>query len=121
MNKTFNGNTFSSMGLSAYTEWMESWFVSLLPLLKPTASIYICGDWRSSTAIHQVLAKHVCVRNRITWEREKGRGAQKNWKNSSEDIWFATVSENYTFNLDAVKLKRRVLAPYRDKTGKPKD
>lgn len=121
MNKTFNSNSFASMGLSEYAEWMESWFVPLLPLLKPTASIYVCGDWRSSTAIHQVLAKYVHVRNRITWEREKGRGAAKNWKNSSEDIWFATVSDEYTFNLDAVKLKRRVLAPYRDETGEPKD
>ena len=24
-----------------------------------------------------------------TWQREKGRGASANWKNSTEDIWFA--------------------------------
>ena len=44
-----------------------------------------------------------------------------NWKNCSEDIWFCTVSENYTFNVEAVKLKRRVLAPYKDRNGNPKD
>ena len=36
----------------------------------------------------------------ITWEREKGRGAARNWKNCAEDIWFATVSREYTFNVD---------------------
>lgn len=121
MNKTFNTNSFSGMGLIEYADWMETWFAPLLPLLKPTASVYVCGDWRSSTAIHQVLAKYLVVRNRITWEREKGRGAAKNWKNCSEDIWYGTVSDNYTFNVDAVKLKRKVLAPYRDQDGQPKD
>ncbi len=60
------------------------------------------------------------MRNRITWEREKGRGAKSNWKNASEDIWFCTMSNEYVFNVDAVKLKRRVIAPYTDK-GTPKD
>jgi len=67
------------------------------------------------------LAKYFTIRNRITWEREKGRGAKSNWKNSSEDIWFATVSNKYTFNVDDVKLKRRVIAPYVDNKGVPKD
>ena len=37
-----------------------------------------------------------------------------------EDIWFATVSSEYTFNLEAVKLRKKVLAPYRSQ-GQPKD
>ncbi|MBI5729537.1 MAG: site-specific DNA-methyltransferase, partial [Ignavibacteriales bacterium] len=48
-------------------------------------------------------------------------GAKKNWKNNSEDIWFCTNSNKYTFNTDTVKLNRKVLAPYRDSNGKPKD
>ena len=61
------------------------------------------------------------MQNRITWEREKGRGSKSNWKNSSEDIWFCTMSEDYTFNVDNVKLRRKVLAPYRNGDGTPKD
>ena len=61
------------------------------------------------------------MRNRITWEREKGRGANSNWKNAVEDIWFCTLSDDYVFNLDAVKLTRRVRAPYTDENGAPKD
>ncbi|MGE5497424.1 MAG: DNA-methyltransferase, partial [Syntrophothermus sp.] len=92
----------------------------LKPLLKPTASVYICGDWLSSASIYQAASKHFIVRNRITWEREKGRGAKSNWKNAGEDIWFCTMSDEYTFNLDAVKIRRRVMAPYTQE-GKPKD
>ena len=39
----------------------------------------------------------------------------------SEDIWFCTLSDEFTFNVDAVKLKRRVIAPYRNEEGQPKD
>lgn len=119
--KNFNGATFKAKSLPAYQAWLMSWMSRLPRLLKPTASIYMCCDWQSSNAIYQVFAEHFIVRNRITWEREKGRGAKRNWKNASEDIWFGTCSDDYTFNVDAVKLQRQVRAPYRDRTGKPKD
>jgi site-specific DNA-methyltransferase (adenine-specific) len=121
LNKTFNQASFSTLSTSEYELWLESWIAPMVRILKPTASVYICGDWRSSTAIERVCEKHFVVRNRITWEREKGRGAETNWKNCSEDIWFCTMGERYTFNVEAVKLKRRILAPYIDNLGQPKD
>lgn len=121
LNKTFGKTTFSRLPVDQYTAWLRSVFRAVRPLLKPTATIYICGDWRSSTSIFTAASECFLVRNRITWEREKGRGAFTNWKNSSEDVWFCTVSDSYTFNVDAVKLRRRVLAPYRHMDGRPKD
>lgn len=121
LTKTFTSTTFRKKSITKYAEWFENLLVELLPTLKNTASVYVCSEWCSSTAVHLVLDKLLKVRNRITWEREKGRGAKKNWKNASEDIWFATVSEDYTFNVDNLKLKRRVLAPYTDSSGAPKD
>ena len=121
LNKTFKSRSFKKKTIDEYAQWFESWLTRLLPTLKTNATVYVCCDWYSSTAIHLVLEKHLKVRNRITWEREKGRGAKRNWKNSSEDIWFATVSDNYLFNVEDVKLKRRVLAPYTDANGMPKD
>ncbi len=121
LNKSFNQLKFKKTDDEHYQSWFESWFEKLIPCLKPTASVYVCCDWVSSPAIYNVLKKHLIIRNRITWEREKGRGAKNNWKNCSEDIWFATMSDDYYFNCDAVKLKKRVLAPYKDKSGQPKD
>jgi len=121
LDKEFNRTIFKQRTTEGYLQWLETWFPILLPTLKPTASVYFCGEWRSTTAIHLLLEKYLVVRNRITWEREKGRGALTNWKNCSEDIWFCTVGKEYTFNVDAVKLKRRVIAPYRTNSGKPKD
>jgi len=120
LTKEFGRESFTRQSDEAYETWLDSWLQLCVPLLKKTTSVYICGDWRSAAAIQRVGSTHFRLRNRITWEREKGRGAKANWKNAAEDIWFFTVSDEYTFDLDAVKTRRRVLAPYRV-DGRPKD
>ena len=120
LDKNFHGNGFKKLNLTDYTEYTEKWISALIPKLKDTASIYVCCDWESAMAIGLVLDKHFILRNRITWGRDKGRGAKSNWKNSMEDVYFATVDKNYTFNLDSVKQRKKVIAPYKV-DGKPKD
>lgn len=121
LTKSFNDRQFRKTSIDEYAEWLDSWLSQTVRVLKPTASVYICGDWRCSAAIHRIGEKYFTPQNRITWEREKGRGAKSNWKNCSEDIWFFTVSDDYYFNVDAVMLKRQVIAPYTDSNGAPKD
>jgi len=121
LDKQFSSISFKSMEIEEYEEWMNSWLKKIVRILKPNASVYICGDWKSSTAIFNSAKKYFKIQNRITWEREKGRGAKTNWKNCSEDIWFCTMSGKYKFNVEDVKLKRKVLAPYKTDSGKPKD
>jgi site-specific DNA-methyltransferase (adenine-specific) len=121
LDKDFNGTKFSQRSVDEYTQWLEGIIKSLKPFLKPTATVYICGDWLTSTSIFEAASKHLVVRNRITWEREKGRGAKSNWKNASEDIWFCTMSDIYKFHVDRVKVRRKVMAPYTDSNGEPKD
>ncbi len=121
LTKNYNGHIFRSKEADEYTFWFDRIVSSLIPFLRPTASLYACSDWQTSTLIFPVLDKHLHVRNRITWEREKGRGAKANWKNNTEDIWFCTLGDEYYFNVAAVKLKRRVIAPYRSDDGEPKD
>ena len=120
IDKDFGGSKFKKMSDEQYEEYTELWIKSILHTLKDNASIYVCCDWKSSSAIERVLKKFFVVRNRITWQREKGRGALSNWKNGMEDIWFATKGRDYTFNADAVKIRRKVVAPY-TKDGMPKD
>ncbi|MBO4251763.1 MAG: site-specific DNA-methyltransferase [Clostridia bacterium] len=118
--KDFGGSRFNKLGCKEYADYTEKWMNAVLPKLKKTASVYVCCDWESSLVIGTVMKKYFTLRNRITWEREKGRGAKRNWKNSMEDIFFATVGSDYKFNLDAVKIRRKVLAPYKE-NGEPKD
>ena len=120
LDKDFHGNKFKKTSGEIYEEYTENWIKLVKPLLKKNATIYVCCDWSSSSHIFIVLNKYFHVQNRITWQREKGRGALANWKNGMEDIWFATNSNKYTFNVEAVKVRRSVIAPYKE-DGKPKD
>ncbi|MBQ9485275.1 MAG: site-specific DNA-methyltransferase [Clostridia bacterium] len=118
--KNFGGRNFKKLTAEDYEKYTKKWIDAVFPKLKNTASVYVCCDWESSLVIGGVLKERFILRNRITWEREKGRGAQKNWKNSMEDIFFATVGNEYFFDLDAVKQRKKVIAPYKE-NGKPKD
>ena len=121
LTKNFNGKVFSARAESEYEQYLESWFSQACSKLKPNGSLYMCCDWKCTASIQRVMEKELTVLNRITWQREKGRGAKENWKNGMEDIWFGVKNPNdYYFDVEAVKQKRRVIAPYRQ-DGKPKD
>lgn len=121
LRKQFAASTFDRRSESAYEEQFRRWLDALLPALRSKASIYVCADWGTSAIVQPILGELFRVRNRITWEREKGRGASLNWKNTSEDIWFCTRGADYTFHPDRVRVRRPVIAPYRGSDGKPKD
>ncbi len=121
LTKNFGCSTFKEMKNDDYAKWLDKWLKKTARILKNDASIYICADWKTSIAIPYVAGKYFILQNRISWEREKGRGAKNNWKNCLEDIWFFTKTKNYHFNLEAVKVLRPVIAPYRDNKGSPKD
>ena len=102
--------------------WTKEWMQIMFYLLSDTGSAYICIDWKQSSNFHFLLKEiGFQVQNRITWKRDKGRGSNKNWKSISEDIWFVTKSNNYTFNIEKVKEIKKVIAPYTDDEGNPKD
>ena len=97
LTKTFGKESFSSRSTADYQDWIESYLEIITPALKSTATIYVCGDWLSSASLYPVLNKFFKIRNRITWEREKGRASKTNWKNCSEDIWYCTMGDNFKF------------------------
>ncbi|GAB1442334.1 hypothetical protein MASR2M39_11690 [Ignavibacteriales bacterium] len=120
LDREFGSSKFRKLPVEEYSSYLRSWLPQMLRLLKPEATIYICGDFISSVSIFAVASEYFKLRNRITWQRDKGRGASKNWKNAMEDIWFFTMGNDYTFNLDAVKEKKSVIAPYKEE-GVAKD
>ena len=119
--KDFGGLSFSAISSDKYIAYLRTWFDKVCDKLKPTGTLYMCGDWKCTAALQTVIEERLTILNRITWQREKGRGARANWKNGMEDIWFAVKDpHNYYFDVESVKQRRRVLAPYRI-NGEPKD
>lgn len=119
--KDFHGNKFSKLNTTSYEAYLRSWFGKVCDKLAPNGTLYMCGDWQCSLSMQKVISEQLTILNRITWQREKGRGAKANWKNAMEDIWFAVKNpKDYYFDVEAVKMKRKVIAPYKV-DGKPKD
>ena len=121
LTKNFNGFKFNSRSDESFDEYLETWFPQVCKKLKPNGSLYMCGDWKCTSSLQRAIEKELSILNRITWQREKGRGAKSNWKNGMEDIWFAVKNpKDYYFDVESVKMKRKVIAPYKV-DGKPKD
>jgi site-specific DNA-methyltransferase (adenine-specific) len=121
LSKRYAERSFHKMKRQHYKDLAETFMKSAKRVLRPNGSIYICCDWHDSVDVSEALDNHFSIKTRITWQREKGRGCSANWKNCMEDIWFAVSNpKDYVFNLDAVKQRRSVIAPYKA-DGKPKD
>ena len=121
LTKNFNGMKFNSRSENSYDEYLGTWFPEVCKKLKPNGSLYMCGDWKCTASLQRAIEKELTIMNRITWQREKGRGAKSNWKNGMEDIWFAVKNpDDYYFDVESVMMKRKVLAPYKIE-GNPKD
>lgn len=75
--KDYHGNKFNRKSQDEYREYTIKWLEKVIPLLKDTASIYVCCDWKSSLVIGDVLYNYFRVQNRITWQREKKDVGQK--------------------------------------------
>lgn len=114
LSKDFNGMKFRARSDDEYEAYLRSWLPEVCRKLRPGGTMYVCGDWKCTSAIQRVLGENLTIINRITWQREKGRGAKSNWKNGMEDIWMAVKNpKDYLFDVEAVKMKRKVIAPYR--------
>lgn len=117
----FHGTKFRKVNAIEYDQYLRDWFHEVCCKLKPNGTMYMCGDWHCTSSLQRVMEEELTVINRITWQREKGRGAKNNWKNSMEDIWMAVKNpRDYYFDVQSVKMKRKVLAPYKI-NGKAKD
>ena len=68
--KRFGETLHGKRSLDGYADWLGHVIDAALPALKPTASVYICGDWQSSPALYAAAESRLRIRNRITWERE---------------------------------------------------
>ena len=96
LTKDFSGGGFRRTTDANYAAFTRAWIELLLPLLKPDASVYVCCDWRSSPVIGMTLKDYFRLQNRITWQREKGRGAQrKDWEETPDGKFRNTCPSNF--------------------------
>lgn len=121
LTKKYNNSLFNKTSEEEYENWLREWIKQIPRIMTENGSLYFCGDWQSSPLMLNILKEYFVIQNRITWEREKGRGAKNNWKNNIEDIYFCTMQTNYVFNVSDVMMRKKVIAPYKDENNSAKD
>ena len=57
LDKDFHGRKFSSMQSDDYETFLRSWFDKVCDKLKPTGSLYMCGDWKCSSSMQRVMCR----------------------------------------------------------------
>ena len=63
LTKTFSGATFKRRSSDEYETWLHLWLSNVVPLLRPTASVYVCCEWRSSGVVQRALESYLKVQN----------------------------------------------------------
>lgn len=97
-------DTFTNF--DAYLSFTYSWIDLLLPKLKKNASVYLFNTpYNNAFILQYLVAKNLLFRNWITWYKKDGFSASsKRYVNNQESILFFTVSKQYTFNADDIRV-----------------
>lgn len=94
--------------LSDYLEFLHPRLIEMYRLLKQTGSIYIHLDWHASHYVKVMMDQifnYDNFKNNIVWcYNDSGRGKRK-WASKHDDILYYTKSNNYTFNIDDIKIE----------------
>ena len=96
-----------------YTEWAQQWIFECYRVLKPTGSIYLFNRPENNALLYPWVRDWFKFRRWITWGFPVNMGHSKtNYTRAQYSILFATKSDDYTFNRDAI------LMPYKNPTDK---
>jgi site-specific DNA-methyltransferase (adenine-specific) len=89
-----------------FLEFTYKWIDELLPKLSNTGSLYIFNTpYNSAFILQHLVSKGLEFQNWITWDKRDGfNSSTKRYTHGQETILFFTVSKNYTFNADAIRV-----------------
>ena len=92
------------MTINEYHDWNNKWLKDSARALKPTGAIYLICGWKFSGMYQSILSNYFQIQTRITWRNTTPKSQTKplTWINRTSDIWFATKSNEFMFNQEAV-------------------
>ena len=90
--------------IQKYFEWNKNWLKESSRILKQTGGIYLICGWKHSGMYQSLLKSFLKIQTRITWRNSspKDQTSPLTWINRTSDIWFATKSDEFMFNQEAV-------------------
>ena len=103
------GNNHDLKGVQEYIEFSRNWIKESKRLLKPTGTLYVFMGFRFISYLYDILEREnsLFFNSWIVWHYTQGMGRTRGFSPRHDDILMFTKSENYTFNLDDVRVPQK--------------
>lgn len=110
------GNDTDSLLREDYLAFTRRWIAESVRVLKSTGSIYVFMGFRFISYLYIILEEefHLQFNNWICWNYTQGMGRTRGFSPRHDDILFFSKTNNYTFNLDSVRIPQKY---YRDRNN----
>lgn len=103
------GNNRDMKAWHEYEAFTKDWLTEAVRLMKPTASIYVFMGVRFISNLFRTMEEdfNLVFNGWITWHYTQGMGRKLGFSPRHEDILYFTKSEDFTFNLDDVRIPQK--------------
>lgn len=103
------GNSSDKQDFEEYIEFTRNWLAECRRILKSSGTIYVFIGFRYISYLYQIMEKELGLNfiNWISWHYTQGIGKTKGFSPRHDDILMFSKSENYKFNLDAIRIPQK--------------
>lgn len=103
------GNGSDKQLFDDYLNFTKKWLFDCYRILKTDGTIYIFIGFRYISYLYQILENDLKMSfiNWISWHYTQGIGKTKGFSPRHDDILMFSKSEQYTFNLDSIRIPQK--------------
>lgn len=103
------GNDSDHREFDDYLDFSRRWIAECRRVMKPTATLYAFMGVRFISYIYDILERDSGLRfnSWICWHYTQGLGKTRGFSPRHDDILMFTAGEDFTFNLDAVRVPQK--------------
>ena len=103
------GNNHDVKGFEEYLKFSRKWIQECHRLLKPTGTLYVFMGFRFISYLYDILDRETgfFFNSWIVWHYTQGMGKTRGFSPRHDDVLMFTKSEDFTFNLDEVRVPQK--------------
>jgi len=103
------GNNHDLKGFDDYLDFTKKWLTESKRVLKPSGSIFVFMGVRFISYLFDVLDRDLQMffNSWIVWHYTQGLGKKRGFSPRHDDILFFNKTQNFTFNLDNVRIPQK--------------
>lgn len=103
------GNGSDKKSFEEYIRFTNDWTREAARVLKRSGSIYVFMGFRFISYLYQILEKDNSLNfiNWLCWHYTQGIGKKKGFSPRHDDILLFSITEDFTFNLDSIRIPQK--------------